>query len=92
MGDVHGANEGRIRVFVRDASGNVGFDQSDSDITITGSGTPCLGDWNSSGDVDSQDLFDFLTAFFMGTGDFNGNGSSDSQDFFDFLGAFFAGC
>ncbi|MGE4197953.1 MAG: M12 family metallo-peptidase, partial [Phycisphaerales bacterium] len=55
-------------------------------------GTPCAPDWNASGLVNSQDLFDFLAAFFVGDADFNASGATDSQDFFDFLAAFFAGC
>lgn len=82
----------RLRVIVRDADGNVGMDQSDSDFTITGVGVPCPGDFNNSSTLDSQDLFDFITAFFAGNADFGGDGMTNSQDFFDFLGAFFAGC
>jgi hypothetical protein len=54
----------------------------------------CTADWNGSGVVDSQDYFDFVSAFFAGMprADFNHSGQVDSQDYFDFLNAFFAGC
>ena len=48
-------------------------------------------DFNRDGVVNSQDLFDFLVAFFAGAADFNDDGTTNSQDFFDFLSAFFAG-
>jgi hypothetical protein len=48
-------------------------------------------DFNGDGSVNSQDLFDFLAAFFAGDADFNGDGVTNSQDFFDFLTVFFAG-
>ncbi len=52
----------------------------------------CPADFNCDGAVNSQDFFDFLSAFFAGNADFNHDGATNSQDFFDFLAAFFAGC
>ncbi len=55
---------------------------------------PCAADFNHDGLVNSQDFFDFLSAFFANApaADFNHSGVVNSQDFFDFLTAFFAGC
>ena len=55
---------------------------------------PCAIDFNGSGMVTMQDLFDFLTAFFAHspTADFNASGQVTVQDLFDFLLAWFAGC
>ena len=60
--------------------------------TVGGGG--CSADFNGDAAVNSQDFFDFLTAFFGQDpiADFNDDGVTNSQDFFDFLGAFFAGC
>ena len=54
----------------------------------------CDADINNEGVVNSQDFFDFLTAFFASNplADFNRSGTINSQDFFDFLSAFFNGC
>jgi len=52
----------------------------------------CPADLDMSGEVTSQDFFNFLTAYFAGEADFNGLDGTDSQDFFDFLTAFFTGC
>jgi hypothetical protein len=69
----------------------VGFDNVRVEA-ITG--VPCRADFNEDQNVNSQDFFDFLNAFFsqQPSADFNGDGGVNSQDFFDFLGAFFAGC
>jgi hypothetical protein len=53
---------------------------------------PCACDWNDSGEVNSQDFFDFLNDFFKSNADFNNSGETNSQDFFDFLTCFFEGC
>ncbi len=54
----------------------------------------CVGapaDWNCSGGVSVQDVFDYLGGYFANAGDFNANGSTSVQDIFDFLTAYFAG-
>jgi hypothetical protein len=59
------------------------------------SGKPeCRADFNNDDAVNSQDFFDFLTAFFATdpSADFNNDTLVNSQDFFDFLTAFFEGC
>ena len=54
----------------------------------------CLADFNCSGAVTVQDIFDFLNAWFarLPTADFNNSGTVTVQDIFDFLTAWFAGC
>jgi hypothetical protein len=54
----------------------------------------CIGDFNCSGTVSVQDIFDFLAAYFAGDprSDVNGSGAISVQDIFDFLSAYFAGC
>lgn len=49
-------------------------------------------DWNRSGDITINDIFDFLNSWFAGNGDFNTTGGTTLQDVFDFLNAWFAGC
>ena len=53
----------------------------------------CTADFNGSGTVTTQDIFDFLAAWFAGSPTANINGGLLSvQDIFDYLAAWFAGC
>jgi hypothetical protein len=54
----------------------------------------CPADFNHSGSVTIQDIFDFLGAYFTNqpSADFNGVGGVTVQDIFDYLGAYFVGC
>ncbi len=54
----------------------------------------CPADFNNSGDVSVQDIFDFLAAYFGNDpgADFNNSGIISVQDIFDFLAAYFTPC
>jgi hypothetical protein len=54
----------------------------------------CRPDFNDSGVLSVQDIFDFLADYFAGnlTADFNDSGTLSVQDIFDFLASYFAGC
>jgi hypothetical protein len=56
--------------------------------------TFCAADYDCSGTLSVQDIFDFLAAWFAVTpdADINGVNGVNVQDIFDFLGAWFAGC
>lgn len=74
-----------------------GVDSSGCQSTVfsaAASLTICLADFNCSGDVTVQDIFDFLTQYFAGNfaADVNGSTSVTVQDVFDFLQAYFNGC
>lgn len=55
---------------------------------------PCAADYNCSGTVSVQDLFDFLAGYFSDNpfADLNLSGAITVQDLFDFLTAYFTGC
>jgi hypothetical protein len=64
-------------------------------IGISRIGAPaCAADFNGSGGLSVQDLFEFLAAYFAGEpdADIDGSGSVTVQDVFSFLAAYFAGC
>ena len=54
----------------------------------------CPADFNCSGSLTVQDIFDFLSVWFahLSSADFNNSGQVTVQDIFDFLTAWFAGC
>ncbi len=56
--------------------------------------SPCAADFNNSGDLSVQDIFDYLNAWFNTDprADFNNVGGLTVQDIFDYLNAWFAGC
>lgn len=56
--------------------------------------TCCPANFNQTGGLSVQDVFDFLGAYFQTwpVADFNHNGDVSVQDVFDFLAAYFAGC
>jgi hypothetical protein len=62
--------------------------------TVRDAAPRCVADFNGSGSVTVQDIFDFLAAYFSGNpaADVNGSGSVTVQDIFDYLAAYFAGC
>jgi hypothetical protein len=71
-----------------------GSAQGSALFSFTITAPPCAPDFNGSGTVTVQDIFDFLSAWFAGqpTADYNHTGGITVQDIFDFLAAWFAGC
>ncbi|MFN7020736.1 MAG: GC-type dockerin domain-anchored protein [Phycisphaerales bacterium] len=55
---------------------------------------PCPADFNGSGGLSVQDIFDFLTAYFGDDprADVNGSGGVSVQDILDYLDLYFTGC
>lgn len=61
------------------------------DLSFNFSFSPCPADFNLSGSVSVQDIFDFLTAYFSAdpTADINNSNSVTVQDIFDYLTLYF---
>jgi len=82
----------RVKVVARDGGGNIGFDTSDANFTINGSGCPA--DYNGDAFVTGEDFDSFVEAFIAGDpgADFNGDNFVTGEDFDAFVEAFVAGC
>ncbi len=82
-----------VRIVVRDADNNSGFDDTDMVFAINGS-PPCPGDFNGDGEVNFFDVSAFLDAFSneLPEADLNGDGEYDFFDVSLFLAAFSEGC
>lgn len=103
-GTVSGSFDGQTVIGVEDADGRRGtmFDATSPFIggsclrwsSIAGPSACCPADFNGSGTISVQDIFDYLATYFSGnlTADFNRSGEVSVQDIFDFLAAWFAGC
>lgn len=90
----------RIRMTVRDTSGNTGTDVGDADFTILGSPPPCPEDLDQDGVVDLEDLSRLLAAFgacagdgeYDAAADFDASGCVDLADLSRLLGVYGATC
>lgn len=52
----------------------------------------CPAEWNEDGDLNSQDMYDYLTDFFANDADFNGDGMTNTEDVYGYIDGFFASC
>lgn len=78
----------------RDPAGEIPAEIWSMDDVCWANAVVCRADFDNSGDVTVQDIFDYLTAWFASAppADLDGSGSVTLQDLFDFIGLFFAGC
>lgn len=68
-------------VFAGEARGPDGKRQA----FVASIGPYCLIDWDHSGAINSQDLFEYLVSFFAGDADYDGDSDTDLRDFDVFL-------
>ncbi|MCC6322013.1 MAG: hypothetical protein IT438_11330 [Phycisphaerales bacterium] len=82
-----------IPLFVRGTGQPAGF-LCNATHTLIQNRPCCRADFNMSGQVSVQDIFDYLAAYFAGDprADINDSGTLSVQDLFDFLAAYFVGC
>jgi len=83
----------RVRCIVGSACGSA---TSDSATLTIQACTTCPADFNQDGELNPDDLADYIGAYFAqpaGAGsDFNLDGETNPDDLADYIGAFFAGC
>ena len=83
-----GGGTNRVRCVVTNTCGSV--TSGPATLTI------CSADFNCDGELNPDDLADFVGAYFalpaMPAADFNGDGENNPDDLADYIGAFFAGC
>lgn len=83
-----GVSSYRLRCVVGDSSGCTSASSSNFIYTV------CAADFNCSGGVSVQDIFEYLAAWFAGDAraDVNGVGGVTVQDLLEFVASWFAGC
>lgn len=58
--------------------------------------SPCPADFNADGDLNGDDLADYINCFFAAPpctlAEFNGDGDVNADDLGDYINAFFGGC
>jgi len=65
-------------------------------VLVRGFTRPCPADFNGDGNLDPDDLSDYISCFFAQPpcprADFSNDGITDPDDLADYIGAFFGGC
>ncbi len=87
-------SQAETKILIKGANGVALWPPNTNPRTARLYGWPCPADFNLSGSVTVNDIFDFLAAWFSGDirTDVNGLGGVSVQDIFDFLSSWFAGC
>ena len=87
-------SQAETKIFIKGANGVALWPANTNSRTARFYAWPCAADFNMTGGITVNDIFDFLAAWFAGDprADFNGLGGISVQDIFDFLSAWFAGC
>ena len=72
------------------------FGGSSQVVVVRGFTRPCSADFNGDGNLDPDDLSDYISCYFAQPpcprADFSNDGITDPDDLADYIGAFFGGC